>query len=196
MRATVLKVSRGHIGDAFHLTLRIPCASGERVHTYRVSAQSYAMVGSPAEGDELEGEPLYALIAEEEEKRAYERALRILASGDNTRAALERKLRERGFDGRAAHAAVLRVEKEGYLREEDMLLRQFAVFQKRLWGPGKYMPALLAKGFSRELVERARERAADEGIYDAESVKAQLLERFSPCGYAETRALLYKYGFR
>ncbi len=196
MRATVLKVSESHVGDAIKVTLRIPSAGGERIQSYRVSAESYAMAGTPAEGDELEGELLYSLIADEEEKRAYERALRILASGDNTCRMLERKLCERGFDARAARATTERLEKEGYLREGDMLLRQFAIFAKRLWGEGKYMPVLLSKGFSRELIERVRERACEEGIYDAACVKEELLSRFPPKSYAEERALLYKYGFR
>ena len=196
MKATVLRVSRSRIGDTYIVTLSIPSASGGREATYRVNAERYKDAGCPEPDDMLEGEPLYELIRDEEEKRAYERALRILASGDNTRLSLERKLRERGFDRRAANMAVERVVKEGYLREEDMLLRQFAVFKKRLWGPGKYMPALLSKGFSRDLIEHVRERARDEDIYDADAVKETLLEEFSPNGYAEQKALLYKYGFR
>ena len=196
MKATVLRVVRSHAGDAYIITLSIPAASGDREQSYRVSAERYADAGFPEAQDALEGEALYELIREEEEKRAYERAVRILASGDNTRLLLIRKLRERGFDGRAAEGAVDKLIEKGYLREEDILLRQLAVFKKRLWGPRKYLPALLSKGFSRELIERVREQARNEGVYDEESVKAELLERFSPNGVAEEKALLYKYGFR
>ena len=196
MKATVLRVTTSGRGDAYTLTLSIPAACGEREQAYRISPERYAEAGFPEENDVLEGEVLYELIREEEEKRAYERAVRILASGDNTALILERKLRERGFDGRAARTAVERLIEGGYLREEEMLLRQFAVFKKRLWGPAKYMPALLSKGFSRELIERVRERASEEGVYDAEGVRQELFERFSPNGIAEERALLYKYGFK
>ncbi len=196
MKATVLRVSRSRVGDTYIVTLSIPTMRGDREQSYRISAERYAEAGFLEPDDVLEGEALYELIREEEEKRAYERAVRILASGDNTRVLLLRKLRERGFDARAAQAAVEKLVSEGYLREEDMLLRQFAVFKKRLWGPRKYLPALLSKGFSREMIDRACARAHDEGIYDAESVKNELLERFSPNGVSEERALLYKYGFR
>ena len=196
MKATVLRVSRSHVGDVYIVTLSIPAPSGDREQSYRISAERYAEAGFPEPEDVLEGDGLYELIREEEEKRAYERAVRILASGDNTRLLLLRKLRERGFDARAAESAVDRLVFEGYLREQDMLLRQFAVFKKRLWGPRKYLPALLSKGFSRELIERVREQARNEGVYDEEGVKAELLGRFSPNGVAEEKALLYKYGFR
>ena len=191
-----MRVVTNSRGGAYTVTLSIPAACGEREQAYRVSPERYAEAGFPEENDILEGEVLYELIREEEEKRALERAVRILASGDNTALLLERKLRERGFDGRAAKSAVEKLIEGGYLREEDMLLRQFAVFKKRLWGPAKYMPALLSKGFSRELIERVRERASEEGVYDAETVKEELFERFSPSGVAEERALLYKYGFK
>ena len=196
MKATVLRVSRSHVGDTYILTLSIPSVSGDREQSYRISAERYAEAGFPEPDDILEGDALYELIRDEEEKRAYERAVRILASGDNTRLALLRKLCERGFDKRAAEAAVEKLALGGYLREEDMLLRQFAVFKKRLWGPRKYMPLLLSKGFSRELIDRVRARARAEEVYDEESVKEELFERFSPNGTAEQRALLYKYGFR
>lgn len=195
MRATVERIASAAAGDGLLLTLRIACASGERVHTYRIDPEQYEEVGAPAVGDELRTEELRPIIAEEEKKRAYERALKILACADNTRAALERKLCERGFDREYARAAVERVVEEGYLCEKEMLLRQFAVFAKRLWGAGKYMPSLLAKGFSREAIEEARALAAQEGIYDAETVREELLSRYAPNGRAEERALLYKHGF-
>ena len=70
MRATVLSVSEARGGNALKLTLQMPSVAGERVQSYLVSAESYAMAGSPCENEEIEGELLYALIAKEEEKRA------------------------------------------------------------------------------------------------------------------------------
>ena len=196
MKATVEEISRDPLRDGILLTLRICAPAAERVQVYRVRREDYESFFALSVGDALEMEELMPLIAEEEESRAYTRALKILGSADNTKRALERKLTERGFAPSAACAAVLRMEKEGYLREEEMLLRQLAVFKKRLWGPGKFLPPLLSKGFSRELIERARDRARDEGIYDEDVVKAELIDRFSPSSDAERRALLYKYGFR
>ena len=76
-----------------------------------------------------------------------------------------------------------------------MLLRQFAVFEKRMWGPKRFMPSLLSKGFSRDMIEAAMRRAEEEEIYSLSAVCDALLEKFEPKDYAEKRALLYKYGF-
>ncbi len=190
--ALVERVIKSHVGTLMIIHLRMD----EKTKCYRVSEEEYAAAGFPAEGEELWGEALVALTRREDSKKAYERALKILAVGDNTRRALKRKLMERGFGEEESECAVRRIVEEGYLKEEDMLLRQFAVFAKRMWGPGKFMPSLLAKGFSRDLIERVSHRADEEEIYRAQEVKETLLAKFQPKDLAEKRALLYKYGFR
>ena len=176
------------------VTLRV-LGLAERVHTYRVTEEEYCEAGSPDEGDEVTDEAFAALTEREDARLAYERALKILASGDNTAAALLRKLRERGFSHAVSQAAVERALANGYIKEEEMLLRQLSLYAKRLWGPRKFLPALLQKGFSREAVETALRRAAENGIYDKEAVKQALLDEYHPATSAETKALLYKFGF-
>ena len=193
MKATVERVA-ARSADGILVTLRV-CGSIERVHTYRVTAAEYEEAGSPVEGESLEGDTLLAITEREDTRLAYERALKILAAGDNTAAALSRKLRERGFSAAVSEAAVARAEENGYVKEEEMLLRQLAIYAKRLWGPRKFLPALLQKGFSRERIEGALRRAAEEGIYDKEAVRQALLDAYAPKSTAEAKALLYKYGF-
>ncbi|MBO5755857.1 MAG: RecX family transcriptional regulator [Clostridia bacterium] len=194
MKATLEKVAATRNGAGLLVTLRITQAT-ERVHTYRVTDEEYQSAGAPSEGDVLEGDALAVLTEREDTRLAYERALKILAAGDNTRAALLRKLRERGFSQVVSEAAVARALENGYVKEEEMLLRQLAVYAKRLWGPRKFIPALLQKGFSRESIEKALRRAAEEEVYDKETVKEALLAEFSPKDEAERRSLLYKHGF-
>ena len=194
MRATVEKVTAARGKSGLLVTLRIQ-GSVPRVHTYPVTEAEYDEAGRPAEGDELSEEALVALTEREDTRLAYERALKILAAGDNTAAALLRKLRERGFSSAVSHAAVARAEENGYIKEEEMLLRQLAIYAKRLWGPRKFLPALLQKGFSRARIEDALRRAAEEGVYDKEAVKDALLAEYRPTTPAETKALLYKNGF-
>jgi len=191
-KATVERVIESHADGILIIHIK----RGEKTQVYRVREEEYIEAGEPREGDELDAEALSALTLREDSKRAYERALKILASGDNTRAALKRKLRERGFGEAESEYAVGRVCADGYIKEEEMLLRQFAVFAKRMWGPAKFIPSLLSRGFSREMIEQAAKRAAKEEIYWAEAVKEALLEKFEPRDDAERRALLYKYGFR
>lgn len=132
---------------------------------------------------------------EEAETRAYARAVKILAAGDNTRRTLVRKLCERGFPRASAEAAVERLVAEGYIREEELLLRQLSIYAKRLWGPKKFIPNLLEKGFAREDITAALVRAKAEGVYDAEEIKEKLLAELPMTNAAAQRAWLYKHGF-
>ncbi len=194
VKATVKRVAALKDGG-YKLTLSIFSLNGERIHAYRVSEEAYCEAGSPEEGETLPQEIYLPLVKEEDARLAYERALRILASGDNTARALLRKLRERGFGEEAARLAVERVRAQGYVKENEMLLRQLAIYAKRLWGPKKFLPALLSKGFSREEIEQALSEAQRTGVYRKDAVRAELLERYQLRDSAEERALLYKFGF-
>lgn len=166
-----------------------------RTQTYRVTEEDYLLAGSPEEGETLDEDTLLPLIGEEDVTFAYRRALRILSSGDNTCANLLRKLRERGFLSDSAKAAVDRLTSEGYIREEELLLRQLEIYAKRLWGPRRFLPSLLEKGFSRASIESALRKAEQMGIYDKEEVKARLLDALATDDPSARRAWLYKHGF-
>lgn len=194
MKAIVEKVSPTREAGGFLVTLQID-GPRPRVHTYRVTAAEYEEAGTPVEGDVLSDEETAALTEREDTRLAYERALKILAAGDNTAAALLRKLRERGFSATVSEAAVRQAKRNGYIKEEEMLLRQLGIYAKRMWGPRKFLPALLQKGFSREEIEEAMRKAAEDAVYEKEAVKAALLEEYRPVTPAETKALLYKNGF-
>ena len=133
--------------------------------------------------------------AEEEARRAYSRAVKILAAGDNSCRGLVRKLTARGFSRESAESAVERLVREGYIREEELLLRQLGIYAKRMWGPKKFIPNLIEKGFARADIEAALRRARAEGIYDGEAIKEALLADLPTEDSAARRAWLYKHGF-
>ena len=81
------------------------------------------------------------------------------------------------------------------LTEEELLLRQLAIYAKRKWGPKKFMPNLIDKGFPRADIEAALRRAREEDIYDAERIKAELISELPSEDTAARRAWLYKHGF-
>lgn len=194
MKATVDKALPVRGGAQILLTVTF-AALMPRTHTYRVTAEAYAAAGSPAEGETLTEEAQALLTAEEDARQAYGRAVKILAAGDNTRTALCRKLCDRGFSRAHAEAAVARLVGEGYIKEDELLLRQLGIYAKRRWGPKKFMPALLAKGFSRADVTAALSLARDEGVYDAEAIKEALLAEVTTGDSAARRAYLYRHGF-
>lgn len=194
MKAVIEKVQAVRGGAEFLLTLTVTALSS-RTHTYRVTAEKYSLAGCPAAGDLLDGDALTALTQDEDTRLAYARAVKILAAGDNTRRTLVRKLTERGFSRESAEGAVERLVSDGYVREEELLLRQLGVYAKRMWGPKRFYPNLIEKGFSRADIESALIRARDEGVYDADAVKKQLLDELPTSDPAARRAWLYKHGF-
>ncbi|MBE6656446.1 MAG: hypothetical protein E7609_06245 [Ruminococcaceae bacterium] len=194
MKASIERVQAVRSGTEMLLTVTV-ASPFPRTHTYRIPADKYLLAGSPAEGEVLDGDTLALLTAEEDVRLAYARAVKILAAGDNTRHALIRKLSERGFSRECAAAAVERLEKEGYIREEELLLRQLGIYAKRRWGPKKFLPNLIEKGFARADIERALVRAKAEGIYDTDEVKACLLSELPSEDASQKRAWLYKHGF-
>ncbi len=193
MRAKVTRVTGRR--DGITLTLSFSAPAGERTGRYRLTEADYEALGSPSEGAWLSEEEHLPFTEEKDTRAAYERAIRILSFGDNTATALCRKLSARGFTRDEVEAAVARVLSEGYIREEDMLLRQFAVFASKCWGPRKYGPWLSQKGFSRDRVAAAAARAEREGIYSAAAVRAALLARCAEEDEDTQRSILQKHGF-
>ena len=194
MKATVDTVEEVRRGEEILLTVTVHAAS-PRTHIYRIPKEKYLQEGSPEADVTLDLEDLSSLIGEEDVRLAYARGVKILASGDNTKRNLLRKLTERGFLRESAERAVERLAEEGYIREEELLSRQLAIYAKRLWGPKKFLPNLIEKGFSRADVEAALAHARETGIYDAESIKAEILADLPEGDFAQRRARLYKHGF-
>ena len=194
MKAAIDKVQAVRGGTEILLTVTVNALS-PRTHTYRLPATLYVEAGSPQEGDALDDDTFALLTSEEDARLAYARAVKILSAGDNTRRALTRKLVERGFSRECAERAVARLVEEGYIREEELLLRQLGIYAKRLWGPKKFFPNLIEKGFSRDDIAAALLRARNEGVYDEDKVKAQLLAELPSEDVAARRAWLYKHGF-
>lgn len=194
MKVTLDRMLSVRGGAELLLTLTYHAPS-PRTHTYRVSAEEYQRAGTLSEGETYDASELAPLTEREDVREAYKRATKILASGDNTRIQLSRKLCERGFPAACAKQAVARLAEEGYIREDELLLRQLAIYEKRLWGPRKFMPSLLEKGFSRGDIEDALRIAKETGVYDAERIKEALLASLPSDDVSARRAWLYKHGF-
>lgn len=194
MKATIDAVQAVRSGEEILLTVTVH-APASRTHVYRVTKEQYAEAGSPSMGEIFALEELAPLLGDEDDHLAYARAVKILAAGDNTKRNLTRKLTERGFLRESAERAVARLESEGYIREAELLERQLGIYAKRLWGPKKFLPNLIEKGFSRADVITALEKAKASGLYDTEAIKAEILADLPEGDTAARRARLYKHGF-
>ena len=193
MKAKVVDLKR--VRGGYRLSLECASVGGKHRVCCRVSEEQYIRAGEPALYTSVNEEE-YLLLAEKEEwAAAYERAVTILSMGDNSRRGLLQKLSLRGFLREAAEGAVMRLSEEGYLDEDGMLDRQFAIFAKKRLGMRKILPSLLQKGFSKEDVLAAKARAEEEGVYSSLSIKASLLEENAHLSPEEKQKMLKKHGF-
>lgn len=175
------------------ITLRYE--DGGEPRCYAITEKEYLALGAPAVGTDLSEEEAERLAALSERHRARAAAARILAAGDNSAHALTQKLRARGFSAPLAEATARELCERGYLREGDQLERAVILaVNKKLWGRGRVIAALTAKGYGREAVEAAFDRLAESGEIDLKEARRRLLEKYAAADLPKRRAALYRYG--
>ena len=170
-------------------------AEGEPAR-YPLTEAEYRELGAPAVGDSLTGERAARLLSYAARHRARAAAFRILAFGDNNRTALTRKLRARGFSAALAAEVTEEMVTRGYIREGDQVERAVRAAAGRLWGRGRILMALAAKGYDRAEVAACIDRLTECGELDLAEARRRLIEKKLGAGAepAAVRALLYRYG--
>ncbi len=171
---------------------------GDIPSLYRLTEAEYQKIGAPAPGSLLSEETEAAVICMDEAHRAQGAALRILSFGDNNRATLLRKLRQRGFSEAAADTALGKMLARGYIDEEAQLSRLCVnAANRKLWGPRRILASLAAKGYPPADIKQAIETAAAAGEIDfAANREALLQKKLNDDGDPQKKkALLYRYGF-
>ncbi len=155
----------------------------------------------PTAGEAIDCTLYETLLAAEEATRAAWKAVNLLAFGDKTCGQLERKLRQKGFCGEAAAAAVQFCQQRGYIREEEHLLRLMQILcDQKLYGPIRIQKEVRARCFSEDVVRAVFAAAAEELDFDAaldKRISKMKADAFS--GRENTRktyAALMRYGFR
>ncbi|MBP3437321.1 MAG: RecX family transcriptional regulator [Clostridia bacterium] len=194
MKAKIVGIEKKRGGE-WRLSFAIAAPAGVRRMSFRIKEEKCKELDTLEIGEVLD-EERYLLFAVEEEKRAaLDKAVQILSMGDNSRRGLYRKLKMRGFTEEGATYAVSTLVKKGYLDEEKMLDRQFAVFAAKKTGMLKIASSLSQKGFSSEMIEEARQRARNAGVYDEEEIKMALAQENPDLTRQEWQKLLKKHGF-
>lgn len=180
------------------VTVKSADLPGRARASYRLTAEEYAQIGAPAARTPISDEEMAFFSACEERRAAGERAVRILACGDNSAMGLYRKLRARGCAKAAAEAAVQEMIARGYLREEEQAYRA-AVREAngKCRGPRRILGYLSEKGYPATLCRRVLARAEAEGDIDFDALRARLLaEKLPPDAPPEKKwALLRQNGF-
>lgn len=185
-------------GGGVRVTVKSAALPGRARGAFRLTAEEYAELGSPPARAMLSDDGMAFLSACEERRAAYERAVRILACGDNSAMGLYRKLRARGCPKSAAEAAVQEVMARGYLREEEQAYR-IAVREAngKCRGPRRILAALSEKGYPAALCRRVLARAEACGDIDFAALRARLLSEKLPADAPPEKkwALLRQSGF-
>lgn len=104
---------------------------------------------------------------ERERQSAYERAMSILACGDNSERQIREKLEKKGYRYSEIADAVEMLKKKRYLRDQELMERYAAALsKKRMYGAGRIRLEMLLR-FDREVVEEYFEEAVCGIDFDA-----------------------------
>lgn len=89
--------------------------------------------------------------------KAYISACASFAYSPCSLAALEKKLRIKGFDGEARDVAIELVRRKGFVDEDMLSKRRAELLVEKLWGRSRIIMQLRADGFSKTAVAAAYE---------------------------------------
>ncbi len=152
----------------------------------------------PCEISTAEMDELYRY---EEYYHAYEKALSILSYGDNSAAALKRKLKLKGFSDGAIIYASRAMKAHGYINDAEILNEKVLYLaNEKLHGRRKIISELTAKGFLRHDIEGALERC--EALISFPKNRRRLIEKkygktdgFTAEEIVKIKAFLYRNGY-
>ncbi len=152
----------------------------------------------PCEISTAEMDELYRY---EEYYHAYEKALSILSYGDNSAAALKRKLKLKGFSDGAVIYASRAMKAHGYINDAEILNEKVLYLaNEKLHGRRKIISELTAKGFLRHDIEGALERCG--ALISFSKNRRRLIEKrygktdgFTAEEIVKIKAFLYRNGY-
>ena len=166
---------------------------------YTVSASCYADMGCPEVGDLLTEDQLSMLKEADELHRARKKALSLLSYADNNRRNLMTKLSRAGFSRDVASDITDEMVSLGYVNEERQLQRLVLnEANVKLRGPGRIIPALVAKGYSSSDVRKVLKDLCDSGEIDFKKNAKLFIEKKLPqdTDIEEKKKILFKNGYK
>ncbi len=199
MGATITDIAKMKQSYQITVTQRIAEENGKTVskkNTFTVFSEDFLTLGKCSVGDVLDDEGLALLQAAAKKRDACHTALRILSHGDNSAAALYRKLRVRDISEADASFALRFVRGEGWLDEEKQLRATLPrLAEQKLLGPRRLLAACVQKGYRAETVRGVLHALVEEGTIDFSSIKRLLFKKYHPASEEEWALCLSKHGF-
>ena len=175
--------------------LKVRVSSDTEDTDFVVSDREYADAGAPRANDNLTREAFSALKLADMRYRARLKAMRVLAYGDNSERMLVIKLQRAGISRAVAEETARDMVMRGYINNVRQLERLISYELSRLNGPKRFIPKLMAKGYSRGDIEIALDELSSKGDADVDTAREALLEKYSDSSYDERAQILYKHGF-
>ena len=175
--------------------LRLRLGDGEETVDLTVSEREYADAGSPLVSDSVTRDTLSALKLADMRYRAYQKAIRVLEYGDNSKKMLYLKLTRAGISPSVAEETAREMVMRGFINDHRQLERLIANEVRMLRGPMKFIPKLISKGYSRGDIEIAIDELSERGEIDLDAARCELLSKAGELSDEERAKLLYKNGF-
>ena len=165
--------------------------------SYTVKGETYALLGSPSVGSELDERDIATLKYEDECYRAMRKALSLLEASDKSSRLLASRLTMAGFSRDAVEDAVEECKRLGYVDDGRLLLRLVErEANGSLRGRFYIQRKLLTKSFSRAEINRAIDALTESGEVDFDANFRLLCEKRGVTDEEEMNALAYKFGYR
>ena len=171
---------------------------GERSR-YTVSESFYRSIGSPVTRTVIGEGALEMILKEDERIRATKKALSILSYTDNNEKNLVVKLVRAGFERSVSAEVAREMVSLGYVDErrqlERLILNEANV---KLYGYGRILMKLTAKGYSGKDVRAVTEELVNKGEISFKENAKKLIEKRLPkdAPTEEKRKLLYRNGYK
>jgi len=186
------------VQDSVQGYVSITVSEGIEQKTYTVKLDIYEQLGAPSRSDGITNLQLDEMRQADEYYRAKRAALSILSYGDNNARMLKSKLSMRSISSQTCDEIVSEMISLGYINELCQLERLISEdANRKLLGPRKTVPRLLAKGYKLSDIREVYDRLSHSGEIDIEKSKELLLQKYLGNDRCEeqVRRLLYKYGY-
>ena len=176
---SIVKLVSHRMGDEAELTVRIAPegeeASRADVRRLFVASKMLFAIGNIGAGSlpyTLTQEQFDTLEYDASMWEAVKKGIDILSYGDNTKAALITKLRQRGFDRYLSEDAADYIAALGYIDESRMLSRAVEqLANTKLYGSSRIKNELRKKGISQEIIRDELDALLAEVDFEANLVR-------------------------
>lgn len=179
--------------------IRLGIIEGDEHSSYTVRASVYSELGRLMRGEIVDEGTLEEIRREDEYIRVKKSALSILSYGDNNEKMLKDKLRTRGANATLAEEIAREMVSVGYIDERKQLERILLTEANvKLYGAGKIIPRLCAKGYSAKVAREVLAALVREGDIDFTVNAKKLIAKKLPDSALpeQKKALLYKQGYK